>query len=143
MPAKKMTENLDMRFLARAGGAWALSAIVLLLIASMIVSRASIGAGTIGYISSAISFLAACFAGASAAQHRADGGIYTGLITAAAISTALLTIGFIVEGAEIEASAVLSVVTFTFSGCLVGSVFLQRNGRKNKKTRFSPKQRQR
>ena len=139
MAWRNITEKWDLCFLLKASVAWAGSALVLLLLASLIVSKANMGMGPIGYVSSSVSFLAAVFAGAYAAKERKGGGFYTGFMTAAIISMVLLTVGFIIEGQEIDASGVLSVVTFTFSGCLVGSVFL--GGRKNKakRTQFSPK----
>ena len=141
MSASNRMEKWDMRFLIHALTAWGLSAIVGLLVASLLVQRAGIGMGGVGYVSSAVSFITALFAGAAAIHSRKQGGLYVGLLTAAAITTILLTIGFLIDGSELESSGVLSVVTFTFSGCLVGSVFL---GRKtsHKKTRFDPKRRQ-
>lgn len=139
LPGKALTENLDMRFLLRAVLAWLLSAAALLLLASLIVSKSSLGEGVMGYVSSAISFLAACFAGSAAARRGSRGGLYVGLVSAAALTVALLTVGFIIEGTGIQASAVLSVVSFTFSGCLVGSVFLRGRRTKSRKTGFSPR----
>ena len=135
-----ISEKWDMRFLLNAIAAWALSAILVLLVASCIVSKAGVGMGAIGYISSTASFLTALFAGAAAARSRGSGVIYAGLVTAAAVTTLLLTVGFLIEGSKLDGSGVLSVVTFTFSGSLAGSVFLGGKS-KRKKTRFAPKQR--
>ena len=139
MSLRGITEKWDLRFLLKSFIAWAVSALILLLIASFIVSKTSMGRGAIGYVSSIVSFLAALSAGAFAAKEKKVGGFYTGLMTAAVISTLLLTVGFIIEGAEIESSGVLSVVTFTFSGCLVGSVFFGTQKNRARKTRFTPK----
>lgn len=141
MPGKKFADNLDVRFLVRAILAWAASAAILTPLAALILSKSGAGEGTIGYVSSALSFLTACFAGSFAMRHRHAGGLYTGLVTAAVLTVLLLTAGFIAVGADIESSAVLSVVTFTFSGCLVGSVILHVSGKKNKKTALSPRRR--
>lgn len=141
LPVNNISEKTDIRFLMRAVLAWFLAAVILLLLASLIVSKASISSGTVGYISSALSFLAALFAGAKASSERRKGNVYTGLITGAAIVTLLLTIGFLIEGTEMESDGILSVVTFTFAGCLAGAVLLPGGKTRAKKTRFSPGQR--
>lgn len=138
MPGNTIAGKFDMRFLLRALLVWVLAAVVLLPAAAALVSRTEMGTEAIGYVSSAISFLTAVCAGAAAARGRKGGVLYAGLLTAAAVTILLLTIGFLIEGAAMEASGVLSVVTFTFAGCLVGSVFfIGRSARK--KTRFDPK----
>ncbi len=141
MSFSSVAERWDLRFLLRALAAWAISALFFLLIASLIVSKSSIGAGELGYVSSGISFAAAVCAGHFAGRTLKGSGIYTGLLTAALLSVVLLTVGFLIEGPAIESSGVLSIVTFSFSGCLVGAVFFGGKKGKGKKTRFSPKSR--
>ena len=134
----KLAEKLDLRFLLKGLAAWAVAALLSLLIASAIVSKTSMGVGPMGYISSALSFLSAFFAGAFAAKARGRGGLYAGALTAAVLCVLLLTVGFLIEGQAMEASGILSVATFSFSGSLAGSVFLG-GSKRTKKTRFSPK----
>ena len=130
-----------MRFFLRAGLLWLISAVTLLLAVSFFVSKSGIGSKSIGYLSSALSFVTAFFAGAGAVKGRSSGIIYTSLLTAAALVTILLTVGFLIKGSDMGSSGILSVVTFSFSGCLVGGVLM--SGRKNriKKTRLDVKKR--
>ncbi len=141
MSLANLREKWDPRFLLKAAAAWTVAALVLLLAASLLVSKSGMGEGSVGYVSSAVSFLSALAAGAAAARSR-RGGLATGLMAAAALTLALLTVGFIIEGPAIEASGILSVVTFSFSGALVGSVFLSGRGR-TKKKRSVPRPRRR
>ena len=140
LPGNNIAEKLGLRFLLRALLVWLLAALALLPVAAAVVSRTEMGTETIGYVSSALSFLTALCAGAAAAGGRRSGALTTGLLAAAAIAVLLLTTGFLIGGSALEASGVLSVVTFTFSGCLVGSVFFHKRPAK-RKTRFDPKQR--
>ena len=136
MPVNQNTDYSDAGFIASAAAAWMLAALPLLALASFILSRMDIGGGCIGYLSSGLSFLAAFFAGAAAGRVRKAGAVYTAAISAAVIATALLTVGFMIKGASIEASAVLSVVSFTFSGCLCGAVL---PGGKKKSRNLAPR----
>ncbi len=61
---------------------------------------------------------------------------HAGFMAIGAYTTALLTIGFIVEGSAIEAAGVLSVVSFTFTGCAFGAVLFGGKKRKNYKQRY-------
>ncbi len=121
-------EAWEPRTILSALAAWAVSALVLVCIASLILSKVSLGEGAMGYVSSALSFLSAVCAGAALGRSRSAALIYPALLTAAVLVTALLTIGFMVEGADLQASGVLSVVSFSFAGCLAGAVLF--GGRK-------------
>lgn len=110
---------------------WLVSALVLLCAAAFILTKMSVGEGAMGYVSSALSFLTAVCAGAAVGRGSSGGVIYPALLTAAVLTTALLTIGFIVEGTSIEAAGVLSVVSFTFTGCAFGAALFG-GGRKRK-----------
>lgn len=123
----------DSGFLLSAVVAWILSALVLLTAAAILLHELGCGAGSLGYASSAVSFLSAVCAGAAAAHRRRTGNLYTAAISAAVIVTALLTVGFLIDGVEIDASAVMSVVSFTFAGCMVGAVLLYRPERRGKR----------
>ena len=120
---------------------WSVSALTLLCVTAFALTKLSAGEGAMGYISSALSFLTAVCAGASVGKHSSGGVIYPALLTAAVLTTALLTtalltIGFIVEGSAIEAAGVLSVVSFTFTGCAFGAVLFGGKKRKNYKQRY-------
>ena len=122
MPVNQKADYTDPGFILSAMTAWVLAALGALALASFILWSTELGGGCIGYISSALSFLAALFAGAAAGRVRKAGALYTAALAAAAIVTVLLTVGFMIKGASIEASAVISVVSFTFAGCLSGAL---------------------
>ena len=115
---------------------WAVSALTLLCVTAFALTKLSAGEGAMGYISSALSYLTAVCAGASVGRNSGTGVIYPALLTAAVLTTALLTVGFIVEGSAIEAAGVLSVVSFTFTGCAFGAVLFGGKKRKNYKQRY-------
>jgi len=137
LPQKIKGEYFDPRFLLSAAFAWLVSALILLLLSSILLNELGCTEKSLGYTSSAISFAAAMIAGMAAGRKRKAGAVYTALLTASAMVTALLTIGFMINGNEIEASAVMSVISFSFAGCLVGVVMFTGSG-KNKK-RYRPK----
>ena len=130
----------DGRAAARAAAAWAMSATVLLIIASAIINASNCGEYIMGYVCSALSFLSAFSAGAAAVGKGRKGTLYAGALTGAVITTVLLTVGFIVKGSETEASAVLSVVSFTFAGSIAGAVIFGR-GSASKRKRYAPRPR--
>jgi len=130
----------DGKAAARAAAAWAMSAIVLLIIASAIINASNCGEYIMGYACSALSFLSAFSAGAAAVGKDRKGTLYAGALTGAVITTVLLTVGFIVKGSETEASAVLSVVSFTFAGSIAGAVIFGR-GSASKRKRYAPRPR--
>lgn len=130
----------DGKAAARAAAAWAMSAIVLLIIASATINVSNCGEYIMGYVCSALSFLSAFSAGAAAVGKGRKGTLYAGALTGAVITTVLLTVGFIVKGSETEASAVLSVVSFTFAGSIAGAVIFGR-GSASKRKRYAPRPR--
>lgn len=132
------SSTFDVHAAARAAAAWTVSAIVLLVIASAIINTSDCGEYIMGYVCSALSFLSAFSAGAAAAGKGGKGTVYIGALTGAVITTVLLTVGFIVKGAETEASAVLSVVSFTFAGSIAGAVIFGR-GNVSKRKRYAPR----
>ena len=93
-------EYYDSGFLLSALFAWVLSAVLLLLIASIVMNEIGCSEQSIGYVSSLISFVAALSAGIAAARKRKNGVLYTALLTASVLVTALLTLGFIINGSD-------------------------------------------
>ena len=131
----KKLELPDARFLLTAVTTWFAASLLCVLLCALIVQLSNAAAGTVGYISSALSFATAAAAGARAARVRGRGAVYTGLTSGVVIITLALTFGFIIAGQEIAADGVLSVVTFTLSGALVGSVFFAGRGKGTTKAR--------
>ena len=113
----------DVRFLLRALLAWMFSACVLILIAAIAANAYGVGERGCGYLSSAVSFLAAVFAGAFSVPARNVSRIAMSIITATVLVIILLTIGFLIRGEEMNSSAVLSIVSFTYAGVLFGVFF--------------------
>ena len=116
-------EYYDSGFLLSAFAVWLISAFSLLVVSSVILNEVGCSEQTLGYVSSAISFVSALSAGIAAARKRKSGKIYTALLTASVLVTSFLTLGFLIKGAEIEPSAIMSIISFTFSGCMVGAIF--------------------
>jgi hypothetical protein len=114
-------------------GRWAVSALALLCLFSAVLTHINAGERAVAYASSALSFLAAVGAGSVIGGTKGDKIVYPVLLTAAVLVTILLTIGFMVEGSAIESGGVLSVVSFSFAGCLVGAVIFMGGKHKNQK----------
>lgn len=137
MPVTQKTDYADAGFIVSAMAGWGIAALALLTVASLILDRVEIGSVGFAYVSSALSFLCAVFAGMAAGRARRAGTLYTAAVAAAAITTLLLTVGFIIEGPSMESAGVISVVSFTFAGCMVGAVFFGRPS-KRRQPRVNP-----
>ncbi len=124
----------DSSFLLRAAAAWLLCALILLPAAALVLNASGATERALSMTSSAISFLAAVGAGIAAAKKRRTGVVYTALLSAAVLVTALLTVGFLIAGEKLDPSAVLSLVSFSFAGCLFGAVVLCNPAKKNRKS---------
>ena len=134
MPERK-TYTGEISFVLQAVMKWVLAAVPALVLVTFILSVSKADAMAFGYASSAVSFAAAVAAGAAAIRTRGRGGLVTGLIAGAVITTLLLMTGFIIAGSDLGPDGVLSVAAFTLSGCAAGSVLLRDRGRKRKKRR--------
>jgi len=132
----KQSDKPELMFLVKAAKAWCLTALPLLFLSAFIVSVYSVGSDKLAYISSAISFIAAAFAGRCSAAKRKGGTLVSGLVSSCFIVVLLLSIGFAVDSQCISVSGVISVVSFTFSGCLFGSVILSELLKIKTKKRF-------
>ena len=124
----------DSSFLLRVAAAWLLCALILLPAAAFVLNASGATERALSMTSSAISFLAAVGAGIAAAKKRRTGAVYTALLSAAVLVTALLTVGFLIAGEKLDPSAVLSLVSFSFAGCLFGAVVLCNPAKKNRKS---------
>ena len=124
----------SVRALLRAILVWGGSAILLLTLTSLILAKASAGSEILGYCSSAISFVCAAAAGFSATQQRRDMPLWQGALIAIILVILLLTLGFLVKGKDLNPSGIMSVVSFTFAGALLGTL-ASRKGRGKKRKR--------
>lgn len=116
----------DGRYLLRAGLAWLVSAGVLLLVSTLAANSLGLGEQGLGIMSSAVSFLAACFSGIAATRCCPVSKLFVSLTTATALVIFLLTVGFLIKGEGMNASAILSIVSFTYAGVLTGSILPRR-----------------
>ena len=122
----------SLRLLLRAMGAWVLSALLLLPLAALLLSKLPIGSAALGYWSSSLSFLTAFFAGLTAGDRRREGSLSACMLAGLLLSIALLTLG-ILTGAGLDPSGILSVVSFTFAGVLLGGIFSAGGGKRHKR----------
>ena len=129
----------DGRYLLRAGLAWTVSAAVLLLVGTLAANSLGLGEQGLGIMSSAVSFLAAFAAGFIATRSCTASRLFISLTTATALIIFLLTVGFLIKGEEMNASAILSIVSFTYVGVLSGSILppRKRNGKKYHSTKLT------
>lgn len=125
-------QALDIRFLPDALIMWFFSALIFLPLAAMTAEITKCGEAGLAYLSSALSFLTALAAGAKAIRIRGKNALVTAGVSALSIIIVALTLGFLIAGDKLQADGILSLVTFTFSGALVGSVFFS-GGRGKKK----------
>lgn len=116
---------------------WFITGAITAIISTLIISRLNMGEGSLGYISSALSFIAAAAAGFAAMRKRKKAAIITGLLCALAIIITALTLGLSISGGEPSPGAVLSVVSFTLCGALFGSVLCPVNRMKSAPRGFS------
>ena len=123
----------SLRLMIKSMLLWTLTALALLTFYSFILSRTDTGSDVIGYVSSGISFLCAVAAGAASAKKNRDRPLLQGLLTAIVLVILLLTMGFLAHGQYLNASGILSVVTFTISGVLFGLVMFGSFRRKKSK----------
>lgn len=136
MPFHEKTGSFSGGFLLSAMAAWAFSAGILLCMAALAADISKVGETSLAYFSSALSFLTAAAAGLAAARHRKAGGLVTALASSTTIVILLLTLGFLIRGEKLDPSAVLSVVSFTYAGCLFGACLLYKPMKKNGKQLF-------
>ena len=111
----------DGRYLLRAGLAWTVSAAVLLLAGTLAANSLGLGEQGLGIVSSAVSFLSA-FAAGIAARGYTGQRLIVSLTTATALVIFLLTVGFLIKGEEMNSSAILSIVSFTYAGVFSGTI---------------------
>lgn len=120
----------DLLFLLKAGAVWLTAAAILLLLSAGIISAMNLSSSSVVYFSAGVSFLSA-FAASFAASAGKSGKLKYGLLTGLVLTVLLIMLGFIVEGRELSADGVLSVVSFTMTGALAGGIFApaRRSGR--------------
>ena len=112
----------DLLFLLKAGAVWLMTAVILLLLSAGIISAMNLSASSVAYFSAGLSFFSS-FAAAFSACTGKEGRWKCGLLIGLVLTVLLLMLGFIVEGRDLSADGVLSVVSFTMTGALAGGLF--------------------
>lgn len=130
--------RLELLFLLKAAGVWLMAAMLLLLAGAGIISAMNLSSSSVAYFSAGVSFLSA-FAAAYSACAGKDGRWKCGLLIGLVLTILLLMLGFIVEGRELSADGVLSVVSFTMTGALAGGIFAPASRRNRGKRVFRKK----
>lgn len=134
--------NVLLKSLARTWLAWLTTAAVLLLLFSFLLSRSNSSERVLFYFSSGLAFLTACCASAYAGRKSTLAPLLSGLLSAVVILVPLLLLGFVLDGSRFSHPALLSLISFTLSGALLGSVFFgagNKGGRKHRS--FHPSRR--
>lgn len=132
MSVKTIMEKGSLRAFGRGMLAWAVAATVLSFFAAVIVRALEIRSAQFGYLSSFLSFAAALLAGLGARQE--GGNLLRALAGGIGLCLVLLTAGCLIGGKTQDASALLSVVSFSLAGWLLGSILF--NGKKTE-TKYS------
>jgi peptidoglycan/LPS O-acetylase OafA/YrhL len=133
-------EKSSLRSLLRAMLVWTVTAISLCFLSACVIRAHGVSSAAFGYVSSAISFLCALLAAAVGAD--GERRIVSGLLCGAGLSLILLTAGYLIGGKEMDPSGILSVLSFTFAGCLTGSILFGGRKAETKRRDFKRKKKQ-
>ncbi len=129
----KIEKLPDGAFLLHAAAAWTVSACLLLCVGSALANAAGLGEQGISYLSSCLSFLCAAAAGAAASRRAGTAGLWTALMTGTFLVILLLTLGFLIQGQDMDPASILSLVSFTYAGALVGVLLMPKKRKKTQK----------
>ena len=117
---KNRVNNIcDPGSLALSFAVWLISAGIISMIASKIIFSLRLSESCWGYFSSGISFLAAAASGIITVGRRGKWNAGSTAINALFLVIALLTVGYLISDGELDQSAIMSTVSFTFSGYLL------------------------
>lgn len=119
---KSVGSSPGLRMLVRAICAYALSAFLFLLLASFLLSRSDVGSHVLGYVSSVISFLSAFISTRQLMRSQKSHSLFAALLFGVLLVILLMTLGFLAGERALDPSGVLSVVSFTFTGVLLGGL---------------------
>ena len=117
-------KGFDGGYLPGALMVWLMSALVLLGLSALLANLLRFGEREIAYVSSGLSFLTAASAGFYAARRKRKGVFAAAVLTATALVILLLTVGFLIRGEQLSPASILSLVSFTYAGCIFGSCVL-------------------
>jgi len=119
---KTVGPSPGLRMLVRALCVYVLSAFLLLVLASFLLARSNVGSHVLGYVSSAISFLSSFLSTRLLLRSQKSQSLFTAMFFGVLLVILLLTLGFLAGERSLDPSGVLSVVSFTFAGVLLGGL---------------------
>ena len=125
----------SLRQMLRALLVWSFTALILLILSALILSRTGTGSAALGYLSSALSFLAAFSAGFFSSDRKGTSFLFPALLTGVFLVLILLTAGSFLQR-SLNPSGVLSVVSFTLVGVLLGSLSARSRRRGSSRSPF-------
>ena len=131
------SEAIDIRYLLSSIFFWIVCSLVILPLAALVAHIFRLGENAMAYLSSSLSFATAAAAGARAINLRRKNALGTAAVTGVCIIILALTLGFIIAGDKLDAAGILSVVSFTLSGALVGAVFFPAKKKQTRKKQFN------
>lgn len=140
MSVRSVIEKGSVRSIFRALLVWIAAALTTCFLAACVIRTHGVSSSVLGYVSSALSFFCALLAGAAGAG--GEKRLVFALLCAAGLSLALLTAGFLIAGNEMTPSGILSVLSFTFAGCLAGSLLFGGRKAETKRSNFQRKKKQ-
>lgn len=132
--AEQGKRQINLFFLIRAVGVWCFCSLALLGCAAVLYASDGAKLSTMGYASSCISFLSAVAAGCAAGLKQGRKRLLVGLITGIILTALFLLAGFLAAG-KLDGSAVLSMTSFTLSGCLIGALIPLRERKRRSRRR--------
>lgn len=140
MSVRTLLEKGSLRSLLRAFLVWLAAALTGCLLSACAIRAHAVNSSVLGYVSSALSFLCALLAGAfgAAGERR----LPSGLLCGAGLSVLLLTLGFLIAGKNMDPSGILSVLSFTFAGCLSGACLFGVGKKETKHSSFQKRKKQ-
>ena len=119
---KTVGTSPGLHMLVRALCVYVLSAFLLLVLASFLLWRSDVGSHVLGYVSSGISFLASFLSTRLLLHAQKSRSLVTAMLFGVLLVILLLTLGFLAGERSLDPSGVLSVVSFTFAGVLLGGL---------------------
>ena len=119
---KTVGTSPGLRVLVRALCVYVLSAFLLLVLASFLLWRSDVGSHVLGYVSSGISFLSSFLSTRLLLRSQKSQSLVTAMLFGVLLVILLLTLGFLAGERSLDPSGVLSVVSFTFAGVLLGGL---------------------
>ncbi len=137
MIGKEYTEKTLWQGPLRAALIWLAGALGLLLLSSLLIASSGASSRALGYASSAIHFIAALLTAAALVREGKGRGPVLGLLTGGGLCLLLLLLGCLIDARGLSADAVLSLVSFTLAGALLGSLTGGAPGGRRKRHSFS------